>query len=410
MPSAISIHDVSKRYQLSRGGSRYRTLRDLFTRASSANTTGDFWALQHISCEIQAGEVVGLIGGNGAGKSTLLKILARVTAPTSGRVTMTGPVGSLLELGAGFHPELNGRDNIYLAGAILGMSRSEIRVQFDEIVAFADIGPHLNEPLKRYSSGMYLRLAFAVAAHLRCPTLLIDEVLAVGDARFQQRCLQSMDNAAREGRTVVFVSHDLGAVSRLCKRVLWLRDGKIAGDGATETVISQYVADAAGSDSLQAAVARARERCQDPTFAWESVHIEQDGQATVTLRNGASTDVRIRYRVLEPTRGLRVYIDILDDQGTLVFRSLHDEQDTEPGTMTTGTYCSTAHIPADVLVDRPLRIEIQATIFDVRYVAPAIAARIEVVRTTHVNGGYPQEPIRGRVLPPVRWNTVRENS
>src|SRR6266850_1390269 len=197
-----------------------------------------FWALKDVSLEVREGEVLGLIGRNGAGKTTLLKILSRITRPTSGWAEIHGRVGSLLEVGTGFHPELTGRENTFLSGAILGMSRREITRKFNEIVAFAELEKFIDTPVKHYSSGMYVRLAFAVAAHLEPEILLVDEVLAVGDINFQKKCLSKMENVAHEGRTILFVSHDLGAVSRLCPRTIHLHRGTIAHDGPTDRAIA----------------------------------------------------------------------------------------------------------------------------------------------------------------------------
>jgi len=260
---AIRAIDVRKRYRLGEV-EPYRALRDSIGRVISAparaavslvrgrqrtRTTpardGYVWALDGVSFEIAHGEVVGLIGPNGAGKSTLLKILALVTDPTSGRAEMRGRVGSLLEVGTGFHPELTGRENAYLSGAILGMPRAEIRRKFEDIVAFAEVERFIDTPVKRYSSGMYTRLAFAVAAHLEPEILLVDEVLAVGDAAFQKRCLGKMDDVAREGRTVVFVSHNMTAINQLCPRSLLLVGGRVVRDGPTPEVIRTYLESAA---------------------------------------------------------------------------------------------------------------------------------------------------------------------
>jgi lipopolysaccharide transport system ATP-binding protein len=202
----------------------------------------DFWALHDLSFEIEQGEVVGIIGRNGAGKSTLLRILSRITEPTTGRVTIHGRLGSLLEVGTGFHPELTGRENIFLNGAILGMNRAEIKRKFDDIVSFAEVEKFLDTPVKRYSSGMYVRLAFSVAAHLDPEILVVDEVLAVGDAEFQKKCLGRMDAAAREGRTVLFVSHNMAVIQRLCTRGLFLEKGRLVEDGPIEKVVSRYFA------------------------------------------------------------------------------------------------------------------------------------------------------------------------
>jgi lipopolysaccharide transport system ATP-binding protein len=221
----------------------YRSARDMLAGRAliPGDETEEFWALRHVSFEVARGEVVGIIGRNGAGKSTLLKIFSRITEPSEGRATIKGRVASLLEVGTGFHPELTGRENIYLNGAILGMTRPEIRRKFDEIVAFAEVDKFLDTPVKRYSSGMYLRLAFAVAAHLEPEILVVDEVLAVGDAEFQKKCLGKMQAAAGHGRTVLFVSHSMAAVQRLCARSILLRKGSIVFDGNTGDAVSRYL-------------------------------------------------------------------------------------------------------------------------------------------------------------------------
>jgi len=266
MPPAICVESVSKVYRVNhiagQSHRRYRTLREdlaslaaapwrkmrrLFGQNGSDGHGGsveDFWGLRDVSLNVQPGEVVGIIGRNGAGKSTLLKILSRITPPTSGRVIIDGRVGSLLEVGTGFHPELTGRENVFMNGSILGMSRREIREKFDEIVQFAEIEKFLDTPVKRYSSGMYVRLAFAVAAHLEPEILIVDEVLAVGDAEFQKKCLGKMQDVAGHGRTVLFVSHNMTAVESLCTRSVLMRGGQVHADGKTDDVIADYVSDA----------------------------------------------------------------------------------------------------------------------------------------------------------------------
>src|SRR2546430_1994762 len=255
--TVIQVDRLSKEYRLGMiGGAR---LQDDFARWWSkvrgkadplikigeehhARRIGEqFWALQDVSFEVKQGEVLGIIGRNGAGKSTLLKILSQITAPTSGKIKVKGRIASLLEVGTGFHPELTGRENIFLNGAILGMTRAEIRRKFDEIVAFAEIEQFLDTPVKRYSSGMYVRLAFAVAAHLEPEILIVDEVLAVGDAEFQKKCLGKMEEVATQGRTVFVVSHQMTVVQRLCRLVLLLDQGMLAGHGDTEEIIAQYL-------------------------------------------------------------------------------------------------------------------------------------------------------------------------
>lgn len=259
---AIRVQDLGKQYKLGLREDIRRNfgealvqackapLRRLRSLGESVDRRDEFWALRDASFEIQPGEVVAIIGRNGAGKSTLLKILSRVVHPTAGRAEIRGRVGSLLEVGTGFHPELTGRENIYLNGAILGMKREEIRRKFDEIVAFSEIEKFLDTPVKRYSSGMYVRLAFAVAAHLQPEVLIVDEVLAVGDARFQRKCLGKMGEVSRQGRTILFVSHNMTAVRNLCPRAIRLHDGRIVQDGDTPAVVQNYLAE--NADALAA--------------------------------------------------------------------------------------------------------------------------------------------------------------
>lgn len=242
----LEVRSISKRYQLGAIGAtslreEARRYWDRIRGIAHPNPQ-EFWALRDVSLTVQPGEVLGIIGHNGAGKSTLLKILSRITEPTSGTAVIRGRVASLLEVGTGFHPELSGRENVYLNGAILGMSRAEVRRKFDEIVAFAEVGQFIDTPVKRYSSGMYVRLAFAVAAHLDPEILIVDEVLAVGDTQFQQKCLGRMREDARSGRTVLFVSHQLNAIAQFCQRCVRLKGGRIVDDGPPDEVIPRYFA------------------------------------------------------------------------------------------------------------------------------------------------------------------------
>lgn len=262
MPSVITVENLSKKYIIGhQKQERYTALRDVLTDGAKRfahklahpfatphndPTHEEFWALKDINFDIQQGDRVGIIGRNGAGKSTLLKILSRITEPTSGRISIRGRVASLLEVGTGFHPELTGRENIFLNGAILGMSKAEIKKKFDEIVAFAEVERFLDTPVKRYSSGMYVRLAFAVAAHLEPEILIVDEVLAVGDAQFQKKCLGKMQEVGQEGRTILFVSHNMAAIKNLCSKGLVLNKGQMIFQNGVEEAVDQYL----GPDSL----------------------------------------------------------------------------------------------------------------------------------------------------------------
>jgi len=289
----ISVENLGKVYRISHQAERprYVALRDVIAEkfqglihaknpvSGSPSSSEDFWALKEVGFEVKQGEVVGIIGRNGAGKSTLLKILSRITEPSRGRVRIKGRVASLLEVGTGFHPELTGRENIYLNGAILGMSRAEIRTKFDEIVAFAEVAKFLDAPVKHYSSGMYVRLAFAVAAHLEPEILIVDEVLAVGDAEFQKKCLGKMQDVAKGGRTVLFVSHQMAAIQNLCQTGLLLTKGRIVKTGPIEDVVKHYLAESTHLAEISFEQRKDREGTGALRFS------------DVTLRNGDGTPV-----------------------------------------------------------------------------------------------------------------------
>jgi len=338
MTPIISVEKVSKQYRIGTQKAAYGTLRDSFTNAvispfrrlrsplvtrhSSLVTSEMIWALKDVSFEVKPGEVIGVIGRNGAGKSTLLKILSRITEPTSGAIDMYGRVGSLLEVGTGFHPELTGRENIALNGAILGMKRAEIQRKFDEIVAFAEVEQFIDTPVKRYSTGMYMRLAFAVAAHLEPEILLVDEVLAVGDPPFQKKCLGKMNEVAREGRTVLFVSHNMSAISKLCQTCVFLRRGSVAAWGETRSVISEYMA-AADSITGYREWPDPESAPGDEFIRARSVAVVDSAGAPVqSLRQDSAFRVAIEYQVLKRMRNANVGFDLRDDSGVTVFRTL----------------------------------------------------------------------------------------
>ena len=335
MSASIVAEGVGKRYSIAQSGREsYSTLRDAIARgiALRGRTNGgsrspdvDFWALQDVSFEIAQGEVVGIIGRNGAGKSTLLKLLSRITEPTTGRIRIRGRVASLLEVGTGFHPELTGRENIFLNGAILGMSRREIVARFDEIVDFAEVAQFLDTPVKRYSSGMYVRLAFAVAANLEPEVLIVDEVLAVGDSQFQRKCLGKMkDFSTAEGRTVLFVSHSMASVRALCSRALWLDHGRVRMDGSSLDVIRGYL-----ETSMEAA---------DTTRSLESVRrIPGQGERLLinrvilnegeSVQHGEQLQVRIDYDLREAAADVAFGVGFSSTEGVRMLSMDSDLED-----------------------------------------------------------------------------------
>jgi lipopolysaccharide transport system ATP-binding protein len=310
--TVIHAEKLSKRYRIGEH-ERYLALRDVLTRAVRSplsflrrSPSETFWALQEVSLDVREGEVLGLIGRNGAGKTTLLKVLSRITRPTSGWAEIRGRVGSLLEVGTGFHPELTGRENTFLSGAILGMCKREITRKFDEIVAFAELEKFIDTPVKHYSSGMYVRLAFAVAAHLEPEILLVDEVLAVGDINFQKKCLGKMSEVAQGGRTIIFVSHQMNQIRRLCQRVLWIDQGHIRADGPAGDTVGAY--EATELDIERQSVGR-----QDCFLSWE---LASQGH---TLRdNFSEVDLRLRVRLAEPLRNGHLGIVIVNASGFVV--------------------------------------------------------------------------------------------
>ncbi len=291
------------------------------------NHQESFWALKDVSLEVREGEVIGLIGRNGAGKTTLLKILSRITRPTTGWAEIRGRVGSLLEVGTGFHPELTGRENTFLSGAILGMSKREIEHKFDEIVAFAELEKFIDTQVKHYSSGMYVRLAFAVAAHLEPEILLVDEVLAVGDINFQKKCLGKMGDVARAGRTVILVSHQLNQIRRLCRRVVWVDDGSVRRAGPAHEVVSAY--ETAMSSSTRDAIASSRTATKARFLRWEIVEPPEQGPRTLTTL-GPFT-IKFSIEIFEALRNAHHGIALFNHEGQLMWGWATNEVNVTPG-------------------------------------------------------------------------------
>jgi len=327
MRPIIKVENLGKQYRIGPRQAAYSTLRDSIAGALRApfRRNGDsentLWALKDVNFEVMPGEVVGVIGRNGAGKSTLLKIMSRITEPTTGQVDLYGRVGSLLEVGAGFHHELSGRENVYLNGAILGMKRSEVDRKFDEIVAFAEVEKFIDTPIKHYSTGMYMRLAFAVAAHLEPEILLVDEVLAVGDAEFQKKCLGRMKDVAGNGRTVLLVSHNMQAVTQVCSQALWLQPGKPVQQGAASAVISNYLVNRSAIQSGKRAWSpESAPGNQD--FRLRSIRIaDEEGKEQSVIDMQRPFYIEAEYEVFRWMRQLRVFFNLNDGLDQPVFSS-----------------------------------------------------------------------------------------
>jgi len=424
MATAVSVNNLGKRYRIGaeQGKFRYNMFRDVIMdtvmmpvrifqalrgkgmRGTSATST--IWALKDVSFDLEEGKVLGIVGRNGAGKSTLLKILSRVTEPTLGTVAVRGRVGSLLEVGTGFHPELTGRENIYMNGAILGMKRTEIDTKFDEIVDFSEVSQFIDTPVKRYSSGMYLRLAFAVAAHLEPEILVVDEVLAVGDAEFQKKCLGKMGDVAQQGRTVLFVSHNMSAILRLTQEAIVLNKGQLVMRGPTQEAVDYY---------LSSGQSQAGERTWDADevpvtsqpFTPISLKVkERSGKVVDTIRSTEPIHLEFEYQLDAPITGLRIGLYISTMRGEYVFTSfdtdepaLYDNFDSR----TAGHYISRAEIPADVFNEGRYTVGVNASSFGVRRYfmdENVLAFNVDISGAPGTQWG---EPRVGPVRPRLNW-------
>lgn len=410
----IGVRDLGKQYRLGGTPSGYRTLRDSLGSAFSSDARRRsrsgrewIWALRGVSFDVKPGAVLGIIGRNGAGKTTLLKVLSRVTEPTEGRAEIRGRVGSLLEVGTGFHPELTGRENIYLNGAILGMKRAEIAGRFDEIVSFAEVEKFVDTPIKHYSTGMNLRLAFAVAAHLEPEILLVDEVLAVGDAEFQRKCIGKMSDVAQEGRTVLFVSHDMSAMLRLTEEAILLERGQIQLRAPTAEAVDTYLLSGLSqvgkrewaSDELS--VQRA-----EPFRPIHLLLVDEGGNPTGTVSSSGPFSVEFEYVLGQDLRGLRVGIYLLTGRGEPVFTSFDTDQLSEYerlGTRQAGRYRSRCRIPGDLLNSGRFVLGVNASVFKVRSYFTEEHALSFTVDGIGAPGSQWAEVRRGPLRPALEW-------
>ncbi len=418
--AAIRVEHIGKQFQIGGPQEAYRTLRDTITDLFAApfrrlknmgrsKQTQTIWALEDISFEVKQGEVVGVIGRNGAGKSTLLKVLSRIVEPTRGRAIITGRVGSLLEVGTGFHPELTGHENIFLNGAILGMTRAEIVRKLDEIIAFAEVEKFIHTPVKHYSSGMYLRLAFAVAAHLEPEVLLVDEVLAVGDARFQKKCLDRMREVGNEGRTVLFVSHNMPAVTHLCPRTILLDQGKVLQDGPSYAVVSTYLNTGLGTTASRRWDDPARRPGNEVVRLHEVQVLGADGQVTSGIDIRTAFSVEMAFEVSTPGLTITPHFKFFNDEGVCLFTSFDLDPTWWNKPRPAGFYRARCQIPGNLLAEgnvvasmalattKPLRIHVDEKDVVAFQVIDSLAG--DTARGDH-SGRMP-----GVVRPHLPWKT-----
>lgn len=423
--SIITVENLSKRYIVghqSVTSSRYTALRDVIARGArefvrkaadmahgrqvvQGDEVEEFWALKDVSFEVKRGEVLGIIGRNGAGKSTLLKILSRITEPTEGRVVLRGRVASLLEVGTGFHPELTGRENIFLNGAILGMTQREIRKKFDEIVAFAEVDRFLDTPVKRYSSGMYVRLAFAVAAHLEPEILVVDEVLAVGDVEFQKKCLGKMSEVAGGGRTVLFVSHNMGAVRSLCSRAIVIANGKIIATAPAAQAVEMYLQSSTAhlADGTEWSWKNSEMPGDETLKVARVVLARSNGQPAREIRSDEKFQIKIQYEQKTLIRGIRISIQLITQLGEIAFTTC-DHSSRDENTFLPGIYQSLCWIPEKLLNIGQYTIRLLIDEPGVRYIQHWLDVGSFTV-VGHHNGGttFPDAMWAGVVSPSCSW-------
>ena len=423
MSTVISVEHVTKSYRLGQIGGG--TLKEDFSRwwaklrgqpdpllkigqEHHARRVGEqFWALDDVSFKVNEGEVVGIIGRNGAGKSTLLKILSQVTTPTSGQIKVKGRIASLLEVGTGFNPEMTGRENVFLNGAILGMTKAEIRQKFDEIVAFSGIEQFIDTPVKRYSSGMYVRLAFAVAAHLEPEILIVDEVLAVGDADFQKKCMGKMQDVSKGGRTILFVSHNMAAISKLCQRCVLLEGGRLKMFGPTEEMLPHYLNTGKQSEGVRQW--DATDNSQDPRLKMRAVRIlAPDGTTGGHVDIRKPVGIEVEYEILETLPQFRVGLRVMTPDGTLVF-STGDSMDSnyDAGSRAAGIYRTRCTIPANLLNEGCYSLIVGADIPFVKTLfIEESAVGFSVEQTGELSTRFP-EKWPGVICPLLEWTTRR---
>ncbi len=424
MSPIIEIKNIGKRYNITGRKRGYIALRDVISEklkhplsalASAGrsimgkNRMETFWALREINLTVEKGEAVGIIGANGAGKSTLLKILSRITPPSEGEIILRGRVASLLEVGTGFHPELSGRENVFLNGAILGMTRKEITKKFDAIVAFSGIGDFIDTPVKRYSTGMYVRLAFSIAAHIEPDILLVDEVLAVGDAEFQKKCLGKMEEVtAQKGRTILFVSHNMSAVEKLCPKSILLSHGKIIIAGDTKKVIEHYLVHeyekSAEHEKLFPLTLK--------DIVIHGFHVNQKNFQTIHLDCDAPFEIKIDFETLSDLTLFRIGVYVKNALGDVLIRSFHTDWRPELETIKKGRYKAVLQFPEKLLTPGSYFIALSASRYGViNYLAKqTIEKAITVGPSAYFNQAHPTENTEAKILIKNQWTLEPVNN
>lgn len=418
---AIRVENLGKRYRIGVPVIQYQTLREslgnLFTNPfrrlkRRTDDEGNIWAIRDMSFKVQQGQVLGVIGRNGAGKSTLLKILSRVTDPTTGFAEIRGRVGALLEVGTGFHPELTGRENIYLNGAILGMKRSEINRKFDEIVDFSEVEKFIDTPVKRFSSGMYLRLAFAVAAHMDPEILVVDEVLAVGDAEFQRKCLGKMSDVAQEGRTVLFVSHNMSAILRLTEETLVIDKGNIIKRAPTGEAVDYYLSMGFSQECERVWEDDEAGSAAEPFRPIALRVLNHQGEVSNSLRSVEPIVIELEYALEKPVNGLRVGIYLLSTRGEFIFTSFDTDdhkQFEKFSVRPKGHYISRCVIPSDFFNEGRFVIGVNASSFRIKQYFHDERALTFSVDAAGAPGMHWPEPRLGPVRPQLDWSIKKKS-
>ena len=400
-------HDLNKWIKKTfKNENPYLKIGELNDRTAKGNSEY-VWALKNINFEVNKGDILGVIGANGAGKSTLLKLLSKITKPSEGNIYLNGKISSLLEVGTGFHPEMTGRENVFMNGSILGMKKKEIAKELDSIIDFSGVEKYIDTPIKRYSTGMKVRLGFAVAAHLNQEILIVDEVLAVGDAEFQRKCLGSMQQVGTQGKTVLFVSHNMAAIKQLCSRTIVLDKGVLIADTSTEQGIAKYL-ESIKTESVDNVNMLLSNIEKDEAIHYKNIAIKQQGNTVSELSNDEQIDIEIEYQILNKIIGYRLILLIYDNYDNLISKHFFDEQNDIGSNIEQGVYKTIFTIAANLLINGNYKIKITSGIHNVRMCKPmdGITLNLNVVETGFVKRKRFAQNDKGLVTLPIQVSTV----